>query len=379
MRTIADICRHRLAGQFLSTVGPARASDVVAALGAVQAQDYAGAKWAIAQRTPGTTDAAVEREIDAGRILRTHVLRPTWHFVTPADIRWMLELTGPRVAAAMAPVNRRLELDAAVYRRSQAVFAKVLSGGQCLTRAELRAHLARARVKLTTSQQLGHLMMQGELDGVLCSGPRRGKQFTYALLDERAPKSPSKTRDEALLELTRRYFATRSPATPRDFAWWSGLTVADAKRGITLAGKDLEEVTLGERSYWIAPAAPRSQPSSRRAHLLPNYDEYFIGYRDRSAIADRLGHATSVTGGTALIPHVIVVDGQLVGVWKRTFEKTATLVTLSLTTRLSKKEEKAIVGEVERFRAFLGTPVELRSGRSMRADYAVNEKVELDS
>ena len=359
MTTIREICQRRLALQFLTTVGPTRASDVVAALGAVQAQDYSGAKWAIAQRTPRTTDATIEREIDEGRILRTHVLRPTWHFVAAADIRWMLELTGPRVAAAMAPANRRIGLDRPVYRRSNAVFTKALSSGQCLTRTEVRTHLARAGVKVTTSQQLGHLMMQGELDGVLCSGPRRGKQFTYALLDERVPKASSKTRDEALLELTRRYFATRSPATPRDFAWWSGLTVADAKLGITLAGDELEAVTFGSQTYWIAEASPR-RDSARRAHLLPNYDEYFIGYRDRSAIAERLGHAKSVTGGTALIPHVIVVDGQLVGTWKRTFDAKSVLVTLSLMSRLSKEEEKAVRAEVERFGAFLGVPIQRR-------------------
>ena len=355
-----DICRQRLAGQLLTTNGADRARDVVGALGAVQAQDYSGAKWAIAQRARDATDGSIERELDAGEILRTHVLRPTWHFVLPSDIRWMLELTGPRVAAAMAPANKRLELDRAVYRRSNAVFTKALADGKCLTRAELRAHLERARVKIVTGQQLGHLMMQSELDGVVCSGPRRGKQFTYALLDERAPRSPSLSRDEALLELTRRYFLTRSPATARDFAWWSGLTISDAKRGITLAGKDLEPATLGGQEYWIAAAAPRPARSSRTVHLLPNYDEYFIGYRDRSAIADRLGHTQWVMGGSALIPHVIVAGGQLVGTWRRTFERKGAVVTLSLTTPLSTAEAKGVQAAVQRFSKFLGAPVELR-------------------
>jgi hypothetical protein len=359
-----DICRRRLAGQFLTTSGPARARDVVEALGAVQAQDYSGAKWAIAQRARDATDAGVERELDEGEILRTHVLRPTWHFVLPSDIRWMLELTGPRVAAAMAPANRRLELDRDVHRRSNAVITKALAGGECLTRAELRTHLERARVKITSGQQLSHLMMQSELDAVVCSGPRRGKQFTYALLDERVPPSPRRSRDEALLELTRRYFLTRSPATVRDFAWWSGLTIKDAKLGITFAGKDLETVTLGGQQYWIAAAAPRPARSSRTAHLLPNYDEYFIGYRDRSAIADRLGHAKWVMGGTALIPYVIVAGGQLVGVWRRTLDPDGAVVTLALTSRLSEAETKGLHAAVQRFSKFLGAPVEVRSNGS---------------
>ena len=359
-----DICRRRLAGQFLTTNGPARARDVVEALGAVQAQDYSGAKWAIAQRARDATDALVERALDEGEILRTHVLRPTWHFVLPSDIRWMLELTGPRVAAAMAPANKRLELDRDVHRRSNAVITKALVGGKCLTRAELRTHLERARVKITSGQQLSHLMMQSELDAVVCSGPRRGKQFTYALLDERVPRVSTLSRDEALLELTRRYFLTRSPATVRDYAWWSGLTIKDAKLGITLAGKDLEAVTLGGQQYWIAAASPRPARSSRTVHLLPNYDEYFIGYRDRSAIADRLGHAKWVMGGSALIPYVIVAGGQLVGTWRRTFEPDSAVVTLALTTRLSAAETKGLQAAIQSFSKFLGAPVEVRSNGS---------------
>ena len=355
----SEICQLRLAGQFLTTRGLARPSDVVRALGAVQAQDYAGAKWALGQRTHGATDADVEREIDEGRILRTHVLRPTWHFVAPDDIRWMLELTAPRVNAAIAYHGRYWGLDRGDYRRSNAAFTKALVGGKCLTRTELGAHLERAGVKTVTGQRLGHLVMQGELDALLCSGPRRGKQFTYALLDERAPAAPNVTRDEALLELTRRYFATRGPATPRDFAWWSGLTVTDAKRGVEMSGRELERVTLGTEDYWIAAAAPRP-PRTSSAHLLPNYDEYFIGYRNRSAVAERLGDSTAITGGNALIPYVIVVDGQLVGTWRRTLEKDGVILTLDLLTRLSAAESKRVMSAARRFGDFVGLRADIR-------------------
>ena len=343
----------------MTTRGPTRASDVVRCLGAVQAQDYAGAKWALAQRARNISNADVEKEIDEGRILRTHVLRPTWHFVVPGDIRWMLALTAPRVAALMAHYNRKLELDRSVFRRSNAAVTKALAGGNCLTRTELAGHLQRAGVTSATGQRLGHLMMQAELDGVLCSGPRRGKQFTYALLDERAPASAMRSRDEALLELTRRYFATRSPATPRDFAWWSGLTVADAKRGVQMNGGDLERVTLGGEDYWVATAAARP-PRATSAHLLPNYDEYFIGFRNRSAIAHRLGDSTAITGGDALVPHVIVVDGQLVGTWRRTFEKDAVVLTLDLLARLTAAESKRVVAAARGFGDFLGLPTDVR-------------------
>ena len=357
--TNKDICGRRLAGQFLTTRGPARASDIVRAFGAVQAQDYAGAKWALAQRALHLTDADVEKEITEGRILRTHVLRPTWHFVAPDDIRWMLELTAPRVNAAIAYHGRYWGLDRGDYRRSNAAFTKALVGGRCLTRTELGAHLERAGVKAVTGQRLGHLVMQGELDALLCSGPRRGKQFTYALLDERAPAAANVTREEALLELTRRYFATRGPATPHDFAWWSGLTVTDAKRGIEMTGRELERLTLGSAHYWIAAAAPRP-PRTSSAHLLPNYDEYFIGYRNRSAFAERLGDSTAITGGNALIPHVIVVDGQLVGTWRRTFEKDGVILTLELLTRLSAAESKRVMSAARRFGDFVGLRADIR-------------------
>src|SRR5579872_4054415 len=195
-----DICRLRLAGQFLTSTGPATPADVVKILGAVQSQDYAGAKWALAQRVPGVTDATVDAAIDAGAILRTHVLRPTWHFVAPADVRWMLALTGARVKAKMAGPNERLDIGRALVRRSNAVFEKALSGGRSLTRAELAAELRRARLGVVAGQRLAHLVMVAELDGVVVSGPRRGKQFTYALLEERAPAVAPISTEEALHE-----------------------------------------------------------------------------------------------------------------------------------------------------------------------------------
>ena len=355
-----EICRRRLAGQFLTTAGPVSGADVVRVLGAVQAQDYAGAKWAVAQRTTGRTDAEIEHELETGQILRTHVLRPTWHFVTPSDIRWMLELTGPRVAAMMAPVNRRLELDQSLYRRAFRVFTRALRGGNSLTRSELAGALTRAGIAGASGQRLGHLMMQAELDAVVCSGPRRGKQFTYALLEERAPTVPALARDEALAELTRRYFATRGPATPRDFAWWSGLTVTDARRGIALLDSALERLSIGETDYWLATDAPRLPRKALTAQLLPNYDEYFIGFRDRSAIGQRVRATSTVTGGSALIPHVIVVNGELVGVWRRAFEKDRVVVTLDAHTALTRREADRVAGEARRFGRFLDHVVDVR-------------------
>jgi hypothetical protein len=352
-----DIPRHRLANQHLIAPTLETPADVVRTLGAVQAQDYAGAKWAISMRKRSRlSDAAIEQSMTDGAILRTHVLRPTWHFVAPEDIRWMLALTAPRVKAAMASYDRKLGLTDAVYRRSNDAIAKALEGGKHLTRAELATALRKRRIDVEGTQRLGHLVSRAELDALICSGPRRGKQFTYALLDERAPPAPTKTRDEALLELTRRYFATRGPATPHDFSWWSGLTVGDANKGIALAGPALASETIEGRAYWVdASAAPPARASRTPvAYLLPNYDEYFIGFRDRSAIGERLRSIELVTGGDALIAHVIVIGGQLVGGWKRTFEKDAVVLELDILGRLSVAERKAVDAAISAYGTFLG-------------------------
>ena len=359
-----DIAGRRLAQQQLLIPTLTQPGEVVRRLGAVQAQDYGGAKWAVGMRTRGAVDAVIEQAVNDGSILRTHVLRPTWHFVTPADIRWMLALTAPRIKAAMAYYDRQLDLDAAVFRRSHTALARALRDGGQLTRTELAQVLRRARVDVTGSQRLGHLLMRAELEGLVCSGARRGKQGTYALLEERVPPAAPLERDAALLELTGRYFATRGPATAQDFAWWSGLTLADARRGVEIAGRRLEREVIGDETYWLAPSTRSQRKRSPTAHLLPNYDEYFIGFKNRGAIGRRLNSTDSVMSRDALTPHVIVVDGQLVGGWKRTLRKTAVVVELRVRADLRASEQQAVVVAAHAFGDFLELPVELRRGPS---------------
>jgi winged helix DNA-binding protein len=353
-----EIAWRRLAAQFLTTPGPAKPVDVVRRLGVVQAQDYAGAKWALALRTrKPMTDAAVERAVDAGAIVRTHVLRPTWHFVACEDLRWMLALTGPRISRALSSYNRKLEITPAVIRKSHAAIVKALSGGKHLTRSEVRAVLARAKVGTLGGHRFGHLIVQAELDAIVCSGARRGKQSTYALLDERIPVAQGIERDAALAELARRYFPTRGPASAHDFAWWSGLTVGDARRAVAILGRELEAIEVGGRPCWMS-ANARTPPKPPCAHLLPNYDEYFIGLVDRGAIGRRLNSVERVTGGNALINHIATVNGQIVGGWKRVTAGPRVTLRFELLTRLSRAERRLLDREIERYRAFAGEPVE---------------------
>jgi hypothetical protein len=353
-----DVCRLRLANQHLTTQRLEKASDVVRLFGAVQAQEYSPAKWGVAQRTRSATDAEVENEVSIGSILRTHVLRPTWHFVAPPDIRWMLELTAPRVRAAMASYDRKLELDAAILKRSRAVLTKSLRDGKQLTRAELAKELTKARIRADGTQRLAHLVMHAELDGLICSGARRGKQFTYALLDERVPPTKSMERDAALAELASRYFNTRGPATIDDFAWWSGLAKADARRAVEAIGETLEHATIGGRGYWFPhnAATARESPIAR---LLPIYDEYFIGLRDRTAMQTRLQKAKREPFSALTLRHVVTVDGQIVGGWNWISKGSTAAVELVNTVRLTQPERQSVTREVERFGAFLGAPAAL--------------------
>ncbi len=367
--TSLDIAHQRLINQHIARATFKKPGDVVGWLGAVQAQDYAGAKWALGLRLHRATDRDIEQAFTDGSILRTHLLRPTWHFVTPADIRWMLALTAPRVHALNAYMYRKLELDSATYKRSHAALAKALHGGQQLTREELRGVLRQAGVATKGELRMGYIMMRAELDGLVCSGPRRGKQFTYALLDERAPHAQTLERDEALAELARRYFMSRGPATVQDFAKWSGLTTTDARRGLEVVQAQLRQEVVDGQSYWFSTSTPwaKDRSSTPTAYLLSIYDEYISGYKDRSAIGDSRHTAKLSALGNAL-NYIIVVEGQLVGTWKRTLRKDAVVVETNLFTRLTKAENRAVALAAQQYGVFLDLPVVLAVGASPGAD-----------
>jgi hypothetical protein len=320
----------RLNNQRLSSSKLGRAVDVVRWFGAVQAQDFNAAKWALALRMREATDAAIEEAFNKGEILRTHVMRPTWHFVAPEDIRWLLELTAPRVNLRCGPNYRKFELDAALFKRSNKIFTKALQGGKHLTRPTLKSMLNADGIYVTDSVRLAHILLRAELDGVICSGPRIGKQFTYALLEERAPVAKTLNRDEALAELTRRYLRSHAPATLQDFVWWSGLTVEDAKRGIAQVG---------------TPRSGRTKQSSpNSAHLLPAFDEYFVAYKDRQMAAGSLS-TWDVLGPT------FIIDGIAAGKWKRT---NSGKVELNPSRDLKQSEKLALKEAADRYADYLG-------------------------
>jgi hypothetical protein len=347
------IAAQRLHNHSISRPRPRSPAGVVAWLGAVQAQEYAAARWAVGLRLPDSSDAEMERAFDAGRILRTHVLRPTWHFVAPADIRWMLDLTAPHIQRAMAYQRRQLELDARVCTRAITVIERALGGGEYLTRGELGARLGRSGI-VATGTRLAHLAAQAELEAVICSGPRRGKQFTYALLATRAPAARSLPRDEALATLTRRFFQSHAPATIRDFVWWSGLSTADAKRGLAMNGA--KSRVVDGLTYWtLGGPAAGSRPRGG-VHLLPVYDEYVVAYRDREAVP-HWPPGTTMARGLATFQNVLVIGGQIAGTWRLTRRARGAAIDVAPLRRLSESERRSLAAAVTRYARFLDVPV----------------------
>lgn len=346
------IATLRLENHRLVKPGPDRPAELVSRFGGMQAQEYAAAKWAIALRLAGTPkDADIERAFNQGRILRLHVMRPTWHFVAAADAHWMLRLTAPRVQRALAYAYRYHELDADLRVHATKVFERALRDRQYLTRGELAARLARSGV-IVEGGRLALLTVNAELERVICSGPRRGTQQTYALLAERAPETPARSRDEELAELTTRYFRSHGPATIRDFAWWSGVTVSDVRRGLEMC--KLENATVDGYTYWTAGSShkPRRQMATRAVHLLPVYDEYFVAYRDLDAVPRNVG-----IRGT--LPQTVVAQGQVAGTWKAVRNGNACRLDVQLRRRLTVRERRALAQTIARYSSFLDRPVSL--------------------
>jgi hypothetical protein len=348
-----DIARQRLINQRLAASPFEIPAEVVDWLVAVQSQDYFGAKWALGLRLrQDAHDADLDRAFNAGSILRTHVLRPTWHFVTPIDIRWLLTLTAPRVHAVNAHRYRELELDDATLKRSRKVLTKTLQGGQHLTREELGEALENAGIAEAKGQRLAYMVMAAELDGLICSGPRRSKQFTYALLEERVPPVATLKHAEALAEFARRYFVSHGPATVQDFAKWSGLTSSDAKHGLEDVKDYLQHDTLNGEEYWFSASAVPAQRGAPMTYLLSIYDEYIIGYKDRSMIAAPEVVTKLFTMGAALTS-VIVIGGQIVGGWRRTLNKETVALELNPFRPLTKAEQRAVATAAQRYGEFL--------------------------
>jgi len=314
----------------------------------MQAQEFVPAKWAVARRARAT-ESAVDGAFADGTILRTHVLRPTWHFVTPEDIPWLLALTGPRVHRLNAYYYRKFGLDADAFALSRSVFLGALAGGH-RTRAELAELLAAAGLP-ASGLHLGYLLMRAELDGVLISGAPRGRQQTYARYEERVPAAAPVDREAALAELTRRYLTTRGPATTKDFASWSSLTVADATRGVAL-NPGLVSETVAGRTYWSFPGTERAA-AGPVVDLIQGYDEYVMSYGETKDLL-------AVGGVAPAHLHTILLDGRVIGSWRHTAKARSATVETSFDRPLTERERAAVDVAVADLGRFLERPTTWR-------------------
>lgn len=350
--TLNDIALLRLQAQQLNGSSFKKASDLVKWFGAIQGQEYAQSKWGIGLRLPHLDDEAIEKEINGGKIIRTHLLRPTWHLVAAADLRWMLMLTAPRVNAINAYMYRKMELDATIFKRCHRLIEKALQGNKHLTREELNTLFA-ANGILCDGVRLTCIMMHAELAALICSGKKQGNQITYALLEERVAPVKEKTRDEALLELTKRYFKSRGPATLKDYATWSGLSLTDCKKGIALSGSLFTKEILEKETYYFE--AQKLMPLNNRLALLPIYDELIMGYKNRDAILP----FNQENKKTVAFDNTVLLEGQVTGTWRRTLKTKSIDLEYHLSKPLCPKQHTELEKLIARFGHFYKLPVNL--------------------
>ncbi len=348
-----NLASYRLANQQISCARSKNAGEVVAALGAVQAQDYTNALWAIGLRLPDATESSVELAISERKIIRTWAMRGTLHFIAAEDIRWTLDLLGPGTIASSARRFQRLELDENVLSRSRKVFIRALQGNRQLTRAAMMGLLEGAGI--STTQQRGYqVLWRLAQEGLICFAAREGKQQSFALLEEWAPSGIHLQRDVALGELARRYFKGHGPATVQDFIWWTGLPTSDAKMALSSVRSELSEHVIGGVSYWMLPQEPQTGSAEGTAYLLPGFDEYLLGYKDRSAVLEPRHSRKIVPGGNGMFLPMLVVNGRVAGTWKRVLKRSEVTFTFMPFEPLKNEEQRAIATAGQHYRRFLG-------------------------
>lgn len=355
--TSPDIARYRMVNQQISATAFKKPAEIVRWLGAVQAQEYALSKWAIGLRLPGSKDDEIEAAFTKGEILRTHLLRPTWHFITPADIRWMMALTAPRVNAINSFYYRQAGLDDKIFNKANDVFVSALNGGKQLTRTVLQSALKQQKI-IADGLRLSYIIMQAELEGIICSGARAGRQFTYALLEERVPSFKRLDEEEALGQLTERYFNSRGPATLKDFMVWSGLTSTQVKKEIGLVSSQFEQEQLGEEVFYYSSPVASDKKHFQHALILPPYDEYIMGYKNRDAIF--FNHNKKNPLAALMFDNTIIIEGQVAGSWRRTMQKSFIEMEYQLFDPRKKKHEALLKRAAGQFASFMELPVRLK-------------------
>ncbi|WP_405168449.1 winged helix DNA-binding domain-containing protein [Paenibacillus sp. FSL H3-0286] len=349
------IAAQRLYNQKIVDSKLIKPEQVVKELGAVQAQDYMQAMWAIGLRIPSSSLADIERAIADRKMILNWTLRGTLHFVPPEDVKWMHQLSVPRLAGQTKRRNAELGLDDQTLERCRHIIVNALQGGKQLDRALLLQLIEEEGIH-TGNQRGYHMLWNVAYQGLICFGPMNGKQQTIVLLEEWVPQFRELSYDESLYELARRYFTGHGFATVQDFAWWAGITLTDARRGLEAAKSQLQSEVIDGSEYWMS--AHRLEPAAEDSgvHLLPGFDEYILGYKDRSAVLEPDVAPLIVPGNNGVFLPMIVVEGQVVGTWKRTLKTKGIEIMIHPFADLG-DTEKLVLKEAERYAAFIGLPI----------------------
>jgi hypothetical protein len=353
------IAKLRLHNQRISHAAFAKPGDVVRWLGAVQAQDYLASLWAIGLRMKKATEKDIEKAIANKEMVRTWPMRRTLHFVAPEDVRWMLKLMASRMVAGSK--NRTLKmygLTDEMVNRGKDLFTKALEKEKILMRDEMYKVMEKGGIDPVGGRGL-HLLCRIAQEGLICFGPRKGKQATFVLIDQWIPKCKEISRDEALGELVLRYFTSHGPATVQDCMWWSSLPGVDIKRGIEIVGSKLMKVIVEGKTYWMSKNVQSINSDSLTTYLLPAFDEYFVAYKDREAVLHTAHKQHINPGNNGMLSPTIVVNGQIVGTWKREFKGKGAIIKLSTFMRASIEKQKSLKQEANRYGVFLSLPVSL--------------------
>ena len=349
MKNNASIANMRLANHQLLSAQHTTPRQMVAHFGMMQAQDFNSAKWAIGVRLGECREIGIDAAINQGEILRTHVLRPTWHLVTPENIRWMLKLSAKRIMQSMKSRDTELGLTDEIYAKSYRLIESALEKEDAITRDGFMELFHKAGMPLNTSQMY-HLVTGAEANGIICSGALCDKTHTWALLEKRVPAAKPLTQEESLAKLARIYFTGHGPATLQDFVWWSGLPVSEARRGLDAVQSEFLSEMIDGQKYWM-PDIDYQPSISNKLHLLPAFDEYIVGYKDRTAVLASENHKKAISSNGVFRP-VVIQNGRVIGLWKKATSGKK-VITVTPFEPITPETQKLIDIAAEKLRLFL--------------------------
>lgn len=354
--TLNEIAGLRLTAQQVAPGNFRNPGELTWWMGAIQAQDFNMVRWAIGLRVPGSTITSVEKAINAGEIIRTHLLRPTWHFVSADDLRWLLDLTAPKIKSGLKYRQNSLGLTNGMLTKTNSIIAGIIKGKQ-LEREDIKAAIVNSGIE-PVENRISHILLWAELSGIICSGKILKNMQTYAPVDERVPGGKKPEKDEMAAMLAKRYFKSHGPATIRDFAWWSGLSLKEIRLALEMSANELETFDIGEVTYWYDKSLNPAE-TFKTASLLPAFDEFIISYADKSVILQDSHHRKAISQN-GIFRSVLIFENRVAGLWKPVKGKDRLIVEVNPFKTLKKAEKSSVETAAENYGRFMEKKIEVK-------------------